>query len=171
MPTPSSGAASSLWLAARSLLWTLLFPGFFSGFVPWTYFGVSRVRRGDLTAASAPALAIAAAGVLLLAACIYEFGRSGRGTLSPVDPPRCLVRRGLYQYVRNPMYLSVALILLGEVLLTRSPALGLYLVAWFLCVNLFVLAYEEPALSRQFGTQYDEYRRRVPRWIPRIYTA
>ena len=66
------------------------------------------------------------------------------------------------------MYLSVTIILLGETLLTRSAALGTYWAIWFLWVNVFVLAYEEPALRRQFGAAYDEYTRQVGRWIPRL---
>ena len=95
-----------------------------------------------------------------------EFARSGRGTLSPVDPPRHLVVRGLYRYVRNPMYLSVTAIVLGEVPLTRSSALAIYWAVWFACVNLFVIGYEEPTLRRQFGASYEEYARRVGRWLP-----
>ena len=93
----------------------------------------------------------------LLGACVVEFARSGRGTLSPVDPPRHLVVRGLYRYVRNPMYLSVTAILLGEVLLTRSSALAIYWAVWFAVVNLFVIAYEEPWLRGRFGDSYAEY--------------
>jgi protein-S-isoprenylcysteine O-methyltransferase Ste14 len=85
-----------------------------------------------------------------------------------MDPPRHLVVRGLYRYVRNPMYLSVTTIVLGELLLTRSTALAVYWVGWFGCVNLFVIGYEEPTLRDQFGESYDEYTRRVPRWIPRL---
>ena len=112
------------------------------------------------------ALAVIVLGIALLAACIFEFARSGRGTLSPVDPPRHLVVRGLYRYVRNPMYLSVTTILLGEVLLARSPALAAYWAVWFAAANLFVIAYEEPALRQKFGSSYDEYARRVGRWMP-----
>jgi protein-S-isoprenylcysteine O-methyltransferase Ste14 len=105
---------------------------------------------------------------VLLIACIVEFARRGRGTLSPVDPPRHLVVSGLYQYVRNPMYLSVTTIVLGEVLVTHSLALAIYWSIWFLAVNLFVIGYEEPALRRQFGDSYNEYCRQVGRWIPRL---
>ncbi len=96
-----------------------------------------------------------AAGTALLGACIWEFARRGRGTLAPVDPPRELVVHGLYRYVRNPMYLSVSTIVLGEVLLTRSRALLVYGVVFFIAVNLFVMLYEEPALRAQFGASYE----------------
>ena len=105
-------------------------------------------------------------GAALLAACIVEFARSGRGTLAPVDPPRELVVRGLYRYVRNPMYLSVTTIILGELLLTGSRALVVYWMIWFAAVNLFVSGYEEPTLRRRFGASYDRYTQRVGRWLP-----
>jgi protein-S-isoprenylcysteine O-methyltransferase Ste14 len=107
-------------------------------------------------------------GAGLLAACIWEFARSGRGTLSPVDPPRELVIRGLYRYVRNPMYLSVTTIILGELLLTRSQALLAYWALWFLAANLFVIGYEEPTLRRRFGAPYEQYISQVGRWLPRL---
>jgi len=107
-----------------------------------------------------------AMGITLLAACIVEFARSGRGTLSPADPPKHLVVRGLYRYVRNPMYLSVTTIVLSEVLLTQSGPLLTYWVIWFVAVNLFVIGYEEPYLRAQFGESYDAYTRQVGRWIP-----
>jgi protein-S-isoprenylcysteine O-methyltransferase Ste14 len=104
----------------------------------------------------------------LLAACIFEFARSGQGTLSPVDPPRHLVIRGLYRYLRNPMYLSVTMIILGEALVAHSVALAGYWAVWFVCANLFVIVYEEPALRQRFGESYDEYTQKVGRWSPRF---
>ena len=107
-------------------------------------------------------------GVTLLGACIWEFARRGRGTLAPIDPPKHLVVQGLYRYVRNPMYVSVTTILLGELLIVRSGALLWYCAAWLVAVNLFVIGYEEPALRRQFGDSYQHYTRTVRRWIPRV---
>jgi protein-S-isoprenylcysteine O-methyltransferase Ste14 len=161
-PAPSV----SIWLVVRSLLWTILLPGVFAGYVPWRYFGLNRVQLDVSNAGHVLGVFCIAFGAVLLGACIFEFARSGQGTLSPVDPPRHLVIRGLYRYVRNPMYLSVTIIVLGEVLVTRSSALALYWVIWFLGANLFVMGYEEPTLRRDFGASYDEYRRRVGRWIP-----
>ncbi|MBA2457387.1 MAG: isochorismatase family protein [Gemmatimonadales bacterium] len=77
--------------------------------------------------------------------------------LSPLDPPRASVIRGLYRHVRNPMYLAVSLIVLGEVLLTRSRDLFGYWAIWFAAVNLIVRVYEEPGLRRQFGDAYERY--------------
>ena len=159
---------SSGWLALRSLLWTVLLPGVIAAYVPWRYFGLSQVQL-DLTRLSdVVGVMCIALGVVLLAACIFEFAWSGRGTLSPADPPRHLVVRGLYRYVRNPMYLSVTMILLGEALVVHSVALTIYWVVWFAGANIFVLCHEEPALRRRFGSSYDEYTQRVARWIPRF---
>jgi protein-S-isoprenylcysteine O-methyltransferase Ste14 len=163
-PSPSV----SSWLVVRSLLWTILLPGFFAGYVPWRYFGLNRAQLDVSSAGRVLGLFCIAFGAVLLGTCIFEFARSGQGTLSPVDPPRHLVIRGLYRYVRNPMYLSVTIIVLGEALVTRSSALAVYWAIWFLGVNLFVMGYEEPTLRRDFGASYDEYRRRVGRWIPRL---
>jgi protein-S-isoprenylcysteine O-methyltransferase Ste14 len=165
---PHSGSLFSIWLGFRSLLWTVLLPGFFAGYVPWRYFGLGRQRLDSLSPGHILGFFCIGLGAVLLAVCIFEFARSGRGTLSPVDPPRHLVVRGLYRYVRNPMYLSVTIIVLGEVLVTQSPALALYWAIWFLGANLFLIGYEEPTLRRRFGASYDDYSRKVGRWIPRF---
>jgi protein-S-isoprenylcysteine O-methyltransferase Ste14 len=157
---------SSVWLAVRSLAWTLLIPVMFAGYVPWRYFGLGDVPLDWANPRHLIALLCIAIGCALLGACIWEFFRSGRGTLSPADPPKDLVVRGLYRYVRNPMYLSVTLIILGEFLLTGSRGLLLYWAVWFLGANLFVLGYEEPTLRRRFGTAYEQYVRNVGRWLP-----
>ena len=158
---------SSVWLALRSLLWTILLPGFFAGYVPWRFFGLALVKVHVFNPSHLLGLLLMSMGVALLGACIFEFARSGQGTLSPADPPRHLVIRGLYRYVRNPMYLSVTTIVFGEALLAGSRALVFYWAVWFLGVNLFVIGYEEPTLRRLFGASYDEYIQRVGRWIPR----
>jgi protein-S-isoprenylcysteine O-methyltransferase Ste14 len=166
--TANPGHWSSVWLALRSLLWTILLPGFFAGYVPWRFFGLGRTQVDMFRAANLLGLLCIGLGAALLAACIFEFARSGRGTLSPADPPRQLVVRGLYRYVRNPMYLSVTTIVLGEALLTQSRALAVYWAIWFLGANLFVIGYEEPTLRRRFGASYDNYIQQVGRWIPRF---
>jgi protein-S-isoprenylcysteine O-methyltransferase Ste14 len=158
--------SASIWLALRSLLWTILLPGVFAGYVPWRFFGLGRAQVDLFNAVHVLGLVLILSGAALLATCIFEFARSGRGTLSPVDPPRHLVVRGLYRYVRNPMYLSVLTMVLGEILVTGSSALAIYWALFFLAVNLFVMGYEEPALRRDFGISYDEYCRHVRRWMP-----
>jgi protein-S-isoprenylcysteine O-methyltransferase Ste14 len=157
-------------LAARSLLWMVLLPGVVAGYVPWRYFGLRHISWASPGPAQLAGLAGFAAGVLLLIACVWEFARSGRGTLSPVDPPRELVVRGLYRYVRNPMYLAVSLILLGEALALGSNALFAYWAVFFILANAFVMGYEEPNLRERFGESYERYARSVGRWIPRVPT-
>jgi protein-S-isoprenylcysteine O-methyltransferase Ste14 len=164
----SSDSRSAAWLAMRSLLWTIVCPGTVAAFVPWLYFDVGSRPLDPFNPARLAGLLFMGAGCALLAACVFEFARSGRGTLSPADPPKHLVVRGLYRHVRNPMYLSVTMILLGELAWTPSVGLAVYWAVWFLAVNLFVLGYEEPTLRRLFGAEYDEYTRRVGRWIPRF---
>lgn len=155
-------------LTLRSLLWAILLPGVVAGYVPWTVFGVRDVALDPSRPGHLIGLGLIAGGIVLLFLCIVDFARIGRGTLSPVDPPTRLVVRGLYRYVRNPMYLSVTAILLGEVLLTRSRGLAGYWLAWFALVNAFVIGYEEPTLRRQFGQSYEDYTRQVGRWIPAL---
>ena len=155
-------------LALRSLLWTVLLPGMIAGYVPWRYLGVSQVQLDFSNPLHLVALVVVAIGVALLAACIWDFARRGRGTLSPVDPPKELVVQGLYRYVRNPMYVGVSLIILGEALLARRAALVLYWAFFFTMANLFVRFYEEPALRAQFGESYVRYTEREGRWLPRL---
>ena len=90
--------------------------------------------------------------------------------MAPVDPPKELVVRGLYRYVRNPMYVSVTFILIGETILFLSPGVLIETAIFVLAVYLFVVFYEEPTLRRQFGESYERYSRTVGRWIPRFWT-
>jgi protein-S-isoprenylcysteine O-methyltransferase Ste14 len=111
---------------------------------------------------------VAAAGGALALWCIGTFAVVGKGTPAPFDPPRRLVIRGPYRYVRNPMYLGAALALLGAAFFYRSlPLLG-YAGVFLLVTHVFVVAYEEPTLGRLFGAEYRAYRTRVRRWLPRI---
>ena len=114
-----------------------------------------------------PGVPLIVFGAVVLARCIWEFAATGGGTLAPVDPPKRLVVRGLYRYVRNPMYVGVSLILLGEAIVFWSLGLLVYAATYFVLVNIFVMAYEEPALRKQFGQSYVRYCRRVDRWLPR----
>lgn len=164
----SSRRAFNAWLALRSLVWALVLPGFFAGYLPWRYFGLSSVTLRLSNPLHWLGLLGILAGAVLLVACIWEFARTGRGTLSPIDPPRVLVVRGLYRYVRNPMYLSVTMLVLGEALLAGSAGLAIYWLVWFASANVFVMAYEEPALRRRFGVDYERYAQAVRRWLPRV---
>jgi protein-S-isoprenylcysteine O-methyltransferase Ste14 len=111
--------------------------------------------------------AIMAAGAALAASCGWMFVRRGHGTPAPFDPPRWVVVSGPYRYVRNPMYLAGFLLLVGFGLVERSPAIVVFALLWLLCIHLAVVALEEPDLRRRFGAGYEDYRRAVPRWLPR----
>jgi protein-S-isoprenylcysteine O-methyltransferase Ste14 len=159
----------SALLAVRSLIWVVLLPGIVAGYVPWRYFGLSRVSPSLANAFDVLGLLSPLIGAVVVGICVWEFAHEGRGTLAPVDPPRQLVVRGLYRFVRNPLYLGVTIVLLGQALLTRSGALVLYWAIWFALANLFVILYEEPSLRRRFGASYDAYMMQVNRWIPRLF--
>jgi protein-S-isoprenylcysteine O-methyltransferase Ste14 len=122
---------------------------------------------GHVPALLAGAVLIAG-GTAALVECFARFALVGRGTPSPASPTASLVVSGLYRNTRNPMYVAVASLLLGQTLLFGSVALLQYTAIVWLMAHTFVLAYEEPTLHRQFGAAYDEYRAHVPRWIPRL---
>lgn len=156
---------SAILLAFRSILWTAVLPGGTLVYLPWI-FGLREARLDFSRPALVPGLVLAGLGALVLIVCIVDFARRGRGTLSPVDPPRELVVRGLYRYVRNPMYVGAVILLAGEVLISGARGVLVYAVIWFACANLFVMTYEEPILRRQFGVSYRRYTEKVGRWIP-----
>jgi protein-S-isoprenylcysteine O-methyltransferase Ste14 len=112
-------------------------------------------------------LAALAAGACIALSCMWDFATLGQGTPAPIDPPRTLVTRGFYRWMRNPMYIGVLLVLVGEAILFASLELIELACLAALCIHLFVILYEEPALKRKFGSAYDNYRQSVPRWIPR----
>lgn len=108
-----------------------------------------------------------AAGLVVLVQAFVRFVGEGLGTPAPVAPTERLVVGGAYRYVRNPMYLAVAAVILGQALLLGQAGLLLYAAAFCVTVVAFVHGYEEPTLARRFGAQYEAYRRAVPAWRPR----
>lgn len=98
---------------------------------------------------------------------LVRFVREGHGTPAPVAPPRQLVVTGSFRYVRNPGYVAILTLLLGEGLFYGSQTILLYALIVALMFHLFVVLYEEPILRRQFGATYEAYCHQVPRWIPR----
>jgi protein-S-isoprenylcysteine O-methyltransferase Ste14 len=154
-------------LQLRSVFFAFLLPGTVTLVVP--YFVVAGKTGGQADPWRCLGLLPIGIGAAILIWCIRDFATVGRGTLAPIDPPRHLVVRGLYRHVRNPMYLGVAAILLGEFLFFWSLWLLGYAIVVLTAVHLFVVFYEEPALRQQFGASYDVYRQRVGRWLPGIY--
>jgi protein-S-isoprenylcysteine O-methyltransferase Ste14 len=156
-------------LLLRAIFFTLLMPGTVLILIPWLLLRGQpspNVWVVDLPGVLGFLFMVVGAGVLLY--CIRDFAVSGRGTLAPVDPPRKLVRVGLYRHVRNPMYLGVVLVLVGESIFFESRVLSFYATIMALVFHLFVVLLEEPGLRVAFGPDYEKYRASVPRWVPRL---
>ena len=105
---------------------------------------------------------------MVLIECFARFATKGRGTPAPVAPTEYLVVSGFYRYVRNPMYVGVLAAIVGQALLFGSARLLVYAAAAWVVVTAFVMAYEEPAMARQFGADYESYCANVRRWWPRL---
>ncbi len=105
-------------------------------------------------------------GVSCYLMCAWDFAFAGHGTPAPLDPPKKLVAGRLYQIVRNPMYVGILLTLCGESILFSSMTLLGYALIIALCFHSFVVFYEESALKKKFGSSYEDYCKRVPRWMP-----
>jgi protein-S-isoprenylcysteine O-methyltransferase Ste14 len=156
-------------LVLRAVLFTLLLPGTVLILIPWLLLrGQPSPNVWIADPSGVVGFVLMAAGAAVLLYCIRDFAVSGRGTLAPVDPPRKLVRVGLYRHVRNPMYVGAVLVLVGEALFFESEILGFYFAIMALSYHLFVVLYEEPHLQAAFGADYERYRAAVPRWIPRL---
>lgn len=110
---------------------------------------------------------VAAAGALLAGLCIATFVTRGRGTPAPFDPPREFVASGPYRWVRNPMYVGGAAVMLGAGLGLSSPSIVLLALGFLVLMHLFVVLYEEPTLADKFGASYQQYRASVHRWLIR----
>lgn len=151
---------------ARTLVFTVFVPGTVAGYVPW------RLRQGAQPVSGAEewlAIGIIAIGIAIyLHTAFWGFAVIGGGTPAPIGPTKVLVVRGLHRFVRNPMYLGVALVIGGQAWLFHSQHIAIYMVCMLLIAHVFVILYEEPTLHKQFGEEYDHYRAMVPRWIPKF---
>lgn len=151
----------------RTAIFALLFMGSVGIFLP-RYLGLLQ-QKAALTPALLGAIPLLA-GAYIALRCAFDFAWRGRGTPAPFDPPIQLVVSGMYRFVRNPMYAGMALFMIGEWLIWGSNLKGalIYLAAYVACITLFVVGYEEPALRKKFGEEYEEFRRNVPRFLPRL---
>jgi len=156
-----------VFVLARAVTYSVLFIGLLLIYAPARLLAWSGIGRPETIGVQQIAgMAIGAAGAAIALWCILTFVSIGKGTPAPFDPPRRLVIRGPYRFVRNPMYIGAALALAGAALFYGSlPILG-YAVAFSAATHLLVVSYEEPALRRSFGPEYDEYSRQVRRWWP-----
>ena len=150
-----------------SFVFLFIAPGTVAGLIPWW---ITRWRADPALFPGAPLIGwtLLAIGGLMLLECFFRFAWSGRGTPAPVAPTEKLVTTGLYRFVRNPMYVAVLALILAQALIFGSVALLIYALAIWIAFSTFVFFYEEPTLGRAYGAQYDEYRKHVPPWLPRL---
>jgi len=152
---------------AGSLLFLVVAPGVVAGLIPYLLTGWE--RDGDVGAlATVAGWLLVAGGLAALLPSFARFALQGLGTPAPVAPTEHLVVTGLYRHVRNPMYLAVGSLIAGQALILGRPGLLLYAALFAATVFAFVRGYEEPALTEQFGAEYEAYRRAVPGWWPRL---
>ena len=150
----------------KSLLYLVFEAGVFAVYIPLRLLRDGpRLGMGMLSFLAIPFWLI---GSLIILQSFWDFTFRGRGTPLPTDPPKELVVTGFYRYVRNPIYVGVMLIFLGHFLWSGYWSLLLYALLSFIGVHFFIILYEEPTLKKKFGAAYEEYLRRVPRWIPRF---
>ena len=152
-----------------SAIFLVVAPGIVAGYVPW------RICRWRV---AAPLLGISlfrffgvlliAAGLPILLDSFARFALQGLGTPAPVFPTRHLVLSGLFRYVRNPMYVAVVSLILGQGLLFGSVRVLEYGITVWVLFHFFVLIYEEPTLGKTYGPEYEQFCANVPRWIPRL---
>jgi protein-S-isoprenylcysteine O-methyltransferase Ste14 len=164
-------ARPRLW---RQLLSVLLLPTSVAIVIPALLVSAYGVELGwGLPGVPTALLVLLGAGLLvcglrLAIETIALFGKEGEGTLAPWDPTQKLVVRGPYRRVRNPMITGVGLVLLGEAAILGSPAILVEFGIFALANLTYIPLIEEPDLVARFGTEYEEYQRTVPRWIPRV---
>ena len=141
-------------------------PGVMGVLVPWLLTGW---QAGDtVVVLQWVGWALVILGTVALLSAFTRFVTEGRGTPAPIAPTERLVVGGLNRYVRNPMYLAVAAVILGQGLLLARPVLLVYTAVFLLVTAAFVRWYEEPTLAAQYGAEYDAYRSAVRGWIPRL---
>jgi protein-S-isoprenylcysteine O-methyltransferase Ste14 len=154
-------------VALKTLIFSILVPGSVAGVIPWLILqgsgGAVLLLPSIWMVGFLPLLL----GVGLYLWCAGEFTFVGNGTPAPIDAPKVLVIQGPYQWVRNPMYIAVLSVVIGEAILFRSLPLVEYALLVWLVVHLFVVFVEEPSLRGKFGDSYETYLRTVRRWLPR----
>jgi protein-S-isoprenylcysteine O-methyltransferase Ste14 len=157
-----------VFVLTRAIVYAAVFIGFFLVYLPARILeragipvpvdmGIQQVIGGLLVAL----------GALLAVSCIITFAIIGKGTPAPFDAPRRLVTRGVYAWIRNPMYVGAWLVLSGTAFCFHSRELAWFAAAFILCTIALVHLHEESVLRRQFGSEYEAYCAKVGRWWPR----
>lgn len=152
-----------------SALFLVVAPGIVAAYVPWRitgwHVGVPLLGTSSFRLVG---VFLIAAGLPVLLDSFTRFALQGFGTPAPIFPTRHLVVSGLYQYVRNPMYVAVVSLILGQGLFFGSVRVLEWGVAVWVGFHLFVLLYEEPILRKNYGPEYEDFCAKVPRWIPHL---
>ncbi|AZO28863.1 isoprenylcysteine carboxylmethyltransferase family protein [Mesorhizobium sp. M1B.F.Ca.ET.045.04.1.1] len=160
MRTFSAIAGSALFLVAA--------PGVVAGLIPWLLTDHYRMPLSTVPGFVPVGWILVAGAAGILVHAFARFAFEGLGTPAPVAPTEKLVVGGIYRHVRNPMYVAVLSIILGQVLIFSSGAVFVYGLIAAAAMISFVKVYEEPTLARRYGAEYETYRRAVPCWLPRI---
>ena len=157
-----------MFVLVRAITYAALFIGFVLVYLPGRFARWSGIVAPATTRAPQVAgMILVATGTSLALWCVFTFVFIGKGTPAPFDPPRKLVVRGPYRFVRNPMYIGAGMTVAGAALYYQSLSIFIYAALFFLITHLFVVLYEEPTLRRTFGNEYEAYCRRTTRWWPK----
>lgn len=157
------------WAAIGTAVFFVIAPGSLAGLIPWW------ITRWQMKPAFLEmefsryfGMALVLGGLVPLVESFARFALKGLGTPAPIAPTQHLVVSGFYRYVRNPMYVGVVTIILGQALILGDVRLLYYAAIVWLGFHLFVLLYEEPTLRRAYGAEYENFCAHVPRWLPRL---
>ena len=154
-----------MFVLVRAVTYAALFIGLVLVYLPGRFLSWSGVVAPATNGAPQVAgMVLVAIGTVIALWCVFTFVFIGKGTPAPFDPPRKLVVRGPYRFLRNPMYIGAGMTLAGAALYYHSLSIFIYAALFFLITHLFVVLYEEPTLRRTFGNQYKAYCSRVDRW-------
>ena len=154
----------------KTLIFTILVPGTVTVIVPWALVSKYPARLPvELALLRYGGGILIVVGAIIYLRCAWDFSTAGYGTPAPIAPPEKLVVRGFYRFTRNPMYVGVTTVLIGEFVLTSSLVQFAYAWIVFVIVRTFVVYYEEPNLRRRFGEPYERYCATVPRWFPNFW--
>jgi protein-S-isoprenylcysteine O-methyltransferase Ste14 len=149
-------------LFLKNLIFTIFVPGTVAVYVPVFVFSHGSAKLSIYALGGGTLLCVGGAIYLW---CLWDFASAGHGTPAPIDPPRRLVVRGLYQFTRNPMYVGVLGVIFGWALFFAALPLAAYGACMAVLFHLFVVIYEEPHLRKTFGSDYEEYCSRTDRWL------
>jgi protein-S-isoprenylcysteine O-methyltransferase Ste14 len=165
----ASTARARIFAILGTAVFLVLAPGTVAVLAPWWINGWQvHAHFAGLTPLRVLGALLIAAGAAVLLDSFARFAWQGIGTPAPIYPTRHLVVRGFYRYVRNPIYVSLLLIIVGQALVFADVSLVIYAFCAWLATHLFVLFYEEPKLRRSFPGDYARFTAHVPRWIPRL---